>query len=35
MERLQAKDIEAARDFSAHVEQVFEDALQQQRGRLS
>ena len=35
MERLDAEDIEAARDVSAHVDQVFEEALQRQRGRLS
>jgi TPR repeat protein len=29
------QDIEAARDVSAHVDQVFEEALQRQRGRLS
>ena len=33
--RLQAADIEAARDVSAHVAQVFEEALPRQRGRLS
>jgi TPR repeat protein len=35
MQRLDAEDIEAARDVSAHVERVLEEALQRQRGRLS
>jgi hypothetical protein len=29
------QDIEAARDVSAHMAQVFEEALPRQRGRLS